>query len=152
MILWETELWTHCQLHSYLSYLIFQSLDTKAKRNILRWHFPISRFEQHNELNWKCIYSCVELPTDLARGVTLPDIMLGPGSQDFRFPHYTSHNNGLIIWGESHAGHWGIGLAAYVQDQNDKITTGKLTDAVPIHLDTLGIINGQIDFDIHATS
>lgn len=59
MILWETELWTRCQLHYYLSYLIFQSLGTKAKRNILRWHFPISRLEQHSELNWKCIYSCL---------------------------------------------------------------------------------------------
>lgn len=45
-----------------------------------------------------------------------------------------------------------IGLAAYFQDQNGKITTGKFIDAVPIHLGTLGIINGQIDFDFHATS
>jgi carboxypeptidase C (cathepsin A) len=78
--------------------------------------------------------------------------MLGPGSQDFRSPHCTSYNNRLGIWGESYAGHWGIGLAAYVQDQNDKITTGKLSDAVPIHLDTLGITNGRMDFDILATS
>jgi hypothetical protein len=45
-----------------------------------------------------------------------------------------------------------IGLAAYVQDQNGKITTGKFIDAVPVHLGTLGIINSRIDFDFHATS
>ncbi|KAE9380409.1 putative carboxypeptidase S1 [Stipitochalara longipes BDJ] len=68
------------------------------------------------------------------------------------FPHYNPRSNTLSIWGESYAGHWGIGLASYIQDQNDKITAGKLNDAILIHLDTLGIINGQVDFDLLATS
>jgi hypothetical protein len=43
-------------------------------------------------------------------------------------------------------------VASYISKQNDRITSGTLKDALFIPLDTVGIINGGIDFSITAAS
>jgi carboxypeptidase D len=69
-----------------------------------------------------------------------------------RFPLYKSPENRLSIWAESYGGHWGPGVAAFIEHQNDEIRSGSLKNASIIQLDTLGIINGGIDFAITAAS
>ncbi|KAF1985629.1 putative carboxypeptidase S1 [Aulographum hederae CBS 113979] len=64
------------------------------------------------------------------------------------FPAYKPNDNRVSIWTESYGGHYGPAFAAFFQEQNDKIANGSLTDQganFPIHLDTLGIINGCVD-------
>ncbi|TVY94449.1 Carboxypeptidase S1-like protein A [Lachnellula willkommii] len=68
------------------------------------------------------------------------------------FPMYQSPNNELSIWAESYGGHWGPGLASFIEKQNDKIAAGALERAKVINLDTVGIINGGIDFKVTAVS
>ncbi|KUJ23315.1 alpha/beta-hydrolase [Mollisia scopiformis] len=69
------------------------------------------------------------------------------------FPFYESCNDkGLGIWGASYGGHWVTALAGFIEDQNDRITAGTLEDAFLIKVDTVGIINGQVDFTILAGS
>lgn len=71
----------------------------------------------------------------------------------FRFPFLESCDDHSIgIWGASYGGHWVTGLAGFIEDQNDRIIAGTLSDAFPIKVDTVGIINGQIDFKILAGS
>ncbi|TVY20679.1 Carboxypeptidase S1-like protein [Lachnellula arida] len=48
-----------------------------------------------------------------------------------------SPNNELSIWAESYGGHWGSGLASFIEKQNDKIAAGALGRAKVINLDTL---------------
>lgn len=53
-------------------------------------------------------------------------------------------NPSIGIWTESYGGRYGPRFASYIQHQNTRIADGSLT-ATPIHLSTLGIINGCID-------
>ena len=75
-----------------------------------------------------------------------------PNSLASRFPFYKPPGNQLSVWAESYGGHWGPGVAAYIEQQNDKIETGTLKDTSIINLDTVGIINGGIDFSTTANS
>lgn len=64
---------------------------------------------------------------------------------------YKLPENRVSIWAESYGGHWGPGVASFIEQQNDKIASGTL-NATMIHLDTVGIINGGIDFLVTASS
>lgn len=55
------------------------------------------------------------------------------------------NDNKISIWTESYGGHYGPTFANYFETQNDLISNGKLSSAVPLRLDTLGIINGCVD-------
>jgi carboxypeptidase C (cathepsin A) len=55
------------------------------------------------------------------------------------------NDNKISIWTESYGGHYGPTFANYFETQNDLISNGKLSAAVPLRLDTLGIINGCVD-------
>ncbi|KAH8684614.1 Alpha/Beta hydrolase protein [Tricladium varicosporioides] len=68
------------------------------------------------------------------------------------FPRNKIRNNKLSIWAESYGGHWGPGLAGYIQSQNDKIMKGTLKNASVIEIDTVGVQNGGIDFLVTAGS
>lgn len=63
------------------------------------------------------------------------------------FPHYKPHDDRISIWAESYGGHYGPGFTRFFQKQNEKIAKGELDDktARPLHLDTLGIVNGCVD-------
>jgi carboxypeptidase C (cathepsin A) len=64
------------------------------------------------------------------------------------FPDYKPNDNRISIWTESYGGRYGPAFTSYFQQQNQKIANGTITDQstrYPIHLDTLGIINGCID-------
>lgn len=64
------------------------------------------------------------------------------------FPEYKPNDNRVSIWTESYGGKYGPAFAAFFQEQNEKIANQTWTDAgetYPIHLDTLGIINGCVD-------
>jgi carboxypeptidase C (cathepsin A) len=65
---------------------------------------------------------------------------------------YKSPKNELSVWAHSYGGHWGPGVAAFIQKQNENIATRLLCDAITINLDTVGVINGGIDFSITAAS
>jgi carboxypeptidase C (cathepsin A) len=55
----------------------------------------------------------------------------------------------LSIWGQSYGGHYGPVYADYFEQQNDKIANGSLDGcAIPIHIDTVGLLNACIDIDV----
>lgn len=68
----------------------------------------------------------------------------------FEFPHYKPKNDKISLWAESYGGHYGPGFFRFFQDQNDKIKTGTSdhVGAQTLHLDTLGIVNGVVDWPI----
>jgi len=70
----------------------------------------------------------------------------------FEFPHYKPHDNRISVWTESYGGHYGPGFFGFFQRQNEKIDNGTTTEkgAHRLHLDTLGIINGLIDYTTQA--
>lgn len=71
------------------------------------------------------------------------------------FPDYKPNNNRISIWTESYGGRYGPATAAFFQEQNEKILNGTITDKSDnfvIHLDTLGIINGCVDYLSMGTS
>ncbi|KAK0715340.1 Alpha/Beta hydrolase protein [Lasiosphaeris hirsuta] len=61
------------------------------------------------------------------------------------FPRHKPKDDKFSIWTESYGGHYGPTFADYFTKQNTKISDGKLKDAVPLNLDTVGIINGCLD-------
>lgn len=53
------------------------------------------------------------------------------------------------MWGQSYGGHYGPIYADYFEQQNDKIANGSLKgSAIPLHIDTVGLINACIDIDV----
>lgn len=70
------------------------------------------------------------------------------------FPEHRPSNDRVSIWTESYGGRYGPAFAAYFSDMNTRIRDGLIdrNTYVPIHLDTLGIINGCIDPLSHLTS
>lgn len=64
---------------------------------------------------------------------------LDPDIQNFTFN----------LWTESYGGHYGPGFYNYFYKQNLAIQNGSVP-GVPLHMDTLGIINGIIDEEIQA--
>ncbi|KAF2401877.1 putative carboxypeptidase S1 [Trichodelitschia bisporula] len=65
------------------------------------------------------------------------------------FPDYKPNDDRVSIWTESYGGRYGPEFTAFFQTQNEKLASGTLkgnaSEYHPIHLDTLGIINGCID-------
>ncbi|OAL02111.1 alpha/beta-hydrolase [Phaeosphaeriaceae sp. SRC1lsM3a] len=65
------------------------------------------------------------------------------------FPGYKSVDNRVSMWGQSYGGHYGPIYADYFEQQNDKIANGSLKgSAIPLHIDTVGLINACIDIDV----
>lgn len=64
-----------------------------------------------------------------------------------RFPHYKPKDNKFSIWTESYGGHYGPTFSDVFNTQNQRIQDGglKAGTAVPLHLETLGIVNGCLD-------
>jgi carboxypeptidase C (cathepsin A) len=92
-----------------------------------------------------------------ANGTTNAARALWHFSQTFfqEFPDYKPNDNRISIWTESYGGKYGPAFTAYFQQQNEKIANGTITDkstTYPIHLDTLGIINGCIDLLVQEPS
>lgn len=61
------------------------------------------------------------------------------------FPAYKPHDDRVSIWTESYGGRYGPSFAAFFQKQNERIADGELGEYHPIHLDTLGVLNGCVD-------
>lgn len=61
------------------------------------------------------------------------------------FPHTKPANNRFSVWSESYGGHYGPAIGEYFETQNQAIRAGQLACAIPMTLDSLGIINGCID-------
>jgi carboxypeptidase C (cathepsin A) len=71
------------------------------------------------------------------------------GLQCHRSPVFKPADNRLSIWGQSYGGHYGPVYADYFEQQNDKIANGSLDgSAIPIHIDTVGLINACIDINV----
>jgi carboxypeptidase C (cathepsin A) len=68
------------------------------------------------------------------------------------FPHYKSSNDRISLWAESYGGHYGPGFFRFFQEQNERIANRSLDHpgARHLHLDTLGIVNGAVDWAILA--
>lgn len=72
------------------------------------------------------------------------------------FPHYSSADDRISLWAESYGGHYGPGIFRFFQQQNKKLAAGdgRLKERYPgarrLHLDTLGLINGAVDWLILA--
>ena len=65
------------------------------------------------------------------------------------FPEYKPNNDAISIFTESYGGHYGPVFSTLFEEQNAAIANGSFKetgDAYIIHLDTLGIINGCIDY------
>jgi carboxypeptidase C (cathepsin A) len=70
----------------------------------------------------------------------------------FEFPHYKPSDDRISLWAESYGGHYGPAFFHFFQEQNERIANGtsEHPGAHPLHLDTLGIVNGAIDWAILA--
>lgn len=71
------------------------------------------------------------------------------------FPEYKPRDDRVSIWTESYGGRYGPSMAAFFEQQNEKIKKGEIKGADYAHyinLDTLGIINGCVDLKIMAPS
>ncbi|KAH6847317.1 Alpha/Beta hydrolase protein [Chaetomium sp. MPI-CAGE-AT-0009] len=70
----------------------------------------------------------------------------------FEFPHYRPDDGRISLWAESYGGQYGPAFFHFFQEQNERIANGSLSHpgAHPLRLDTLGIINGAIDWSILA--
>ena len=68
----------------------------------------------------------------------------------FEFPHYQPDDGKVSLWAESYGGRYGPGFFRFFQEQNKRLANGSLSHpgARPLRLDTLGIINGAIDWAI----
>ncbi|GAM91488.1 hypothetical protein ANO11243_095390 [Dothideomycetidae sp. 11243] len=65
-----------------------------------------------------------------------------------KFPAYKPNDNRISIYGESYGGRYVPQFIDFFLKQNEKIRTGEMDTpgAHYIHLDTMGIVNGCIDF------
>lgn len=67
-----------------------------------------------------------------------------------QFPEYKPKDDRISIWTESYGGRYGPAFTSFFQEQNERIQNGTITDeeeSFVLNLDTLGIINGCIDFE-----
>lgn len=69
-----------------------------------------------------------------------------------RFPHYQPKDNKISIWTESYGGHYGPSFAelfekqnVLFEKQNGLFKSKEDIPTKPLHLDTLGIVNGCVD-------
>ena len=71
------------------------------------------------------------------------------------FPDYKPNNDAISIFTESNGGRYGPAFTAFFEEQNERIANGSFKEhgeAYIIHLDTLGIINGCVDYLTQALS
>ncbi|KAB5582867.1 Alpha/Beta hydrolase protein [Coniochaeta sp. 2T2.1] len=61
------------------------------------------------------------------------------------FPKYKPKSNKFSIWSESYGGHYGPTFADHFLSQSSKSTNRDKNEAIPLTLDTVGIVNGCID-------
>lgn len=65
------------------------------------------------------------------------------------FPEYKPLNDRVSLWTESYGGHYGPHFFKFFQERNEKLSKQPghkgSKEYQPIHLDTLGIVNGCID-------
>ena len=68
----------------------------------------------------------------------------------FEFPHYRPSDDRISLWAESYGGHYGPGFMHFFRQQNKRIEQGTSAEkgARPLHLDTLGIVNGLLDLAV----
>ena len=66
------------------------------------------------------------------------------------FPFYKPKDEKVHLWTESYGGIYGPYFFSFFQQQNEKIANGTISEPGShyLHLDTLGIINGCIDYEI----
>jgi len=66
------------------------------------------------------------------------------------FPFYKPDDEKIHLWTESYGGIYGPNFFSFFQQQNEKISNGTITEPGShyLHLDTLGLINGCIDYEI----
>lgn len=66
------------------------------------------------------------------------------------FPFYKPADERIHLWTESYGGIYGPSFFRLFQEQNEKITNGTIAEPGShiLHLDTLGLINGCIDYKI----
>ena len=66
------------------------------------------------------------------------------------FPQHKPTDNHIHLWVESFGGHYGPGIMAFFQEQNEKISNGTSAEkgAFQLYPATLGIINGWIDMAV----
>jgi carboxypeptidase D len=63
-----------------------------------------------------------------------------------RFPKYKPPQNKFSIWSQSYGGHYGPAFSHFFTEQNQQISARTIhSSVVPLHIDTVGIINGCID-------
>lgn len=63
-----------------------------------------------------------------------------------RFPVYKPANNKFSVWTESYGGHYGPAIGDFFDTQNAALKKANdSASAIPLSLETLGIINGCID-------
>lgn len=65
------------------------------------------------------------------------------------FPDYKPNNDAISIFTESYGGRYGPAFSSFFEEQNEKIANKSINatgDTYIIHLDTLGIINGCVDY------
>ncbi|KAH6658956.1 Alpha/Beta hydrolase protein [Truncatella angustata] len=65
-----------------------------------------------------------------------------------QFPHYTPRDNKFSIWTESYGGHYGPTFSDVFERQNTNALANSYSSSsspVPLHLETLGIVNGCLD-------
>ncbi|KAI9808965.1 MAG: hypothetical protein M1826_003943 [Phylliscum demangeonii] len=70
------------------------------------------------------------------------------------FPAYKPNDDRVSLWAESYGGRYGPAYVAFFEEQNMKYghNSSNTTKAIPIHLDTLGIVNGCVDLLSQAKS
>ncbi|KAH8596918.1 Alpha/Beta hydrolase protein [Bisporella sp. PMI_857] len=66
------------------------------------------------------------------------------------FPFYKPTDEKIHLWTESYGGIYGPNFFSFFQQQNEKIANGTISEPGShyLHLDTLGIVNGCIDYEI----
>jgi carboxypeptidase D len=125
------------QLNTTFMAGVFPSQDPKATANttanaaVAAWHFMQTWMHEYGHL------TPVELHVD-------PD--------PSRFPKYKPRGNKFSIWAESWGGHNGPTFATFFNEQTKKIAAGTLPNAVPLRVETVGIINGCVDILTQITS
>jgi carboxypeptidase C (cathepsin A) len=66
------------------------------------------------------------------------------------FPFYKPDDEKIHFWTESYGGQYGPSFLRFFQEQNEKIANGTITGPGThyLHLDTLGLVNGCVDYEI----
>ncbi|KAK7959323.1 carboxypeptidase S1 [Apiospora aurea] len=64
------------------------------------------------------------------------------------FPHYKPKSNQFSIWTESYGGHYGPTFASYFDKQNVLIVSKNTSNAIPLNVETVGLVNACVDAEV----